>query len=57
MPRMSLLFADVDGTLVIGWSISRSIVEEHGGHLWTTDNSSRGASFHITLPVEGEPLY
>jgi C4-dicarboxylate-specific signal transduction histidine kinase len=41
----------------IGLSISRSIVEEHGGHLWATNNSSRGASFHITLPVEGEPLY
>lgn len=57
MPRISLLLADVDGTLVISLSISRSIVEEHGGHLWATNNSSRGASFHITLPVEGEPLY
>ena len=57
MPRISLLLADADGTLVISLSISRSIVEEHGGHLWATNNSSRGASFHITLPVEGEPLY
>jgi signal transduction histidine kinase len=45
------------GTLVIGSSISRSILEEHGGHLWATNNSSRGASFHIILPIEGEPLY
>jgi signal transduction histidine kinase len=37
----------------IGLSISRSIIEEHGGHLWATDNSSRGAHFHLTLPVEG----
>ena len=37
----------------IGLSISRSIIEEHGGHLWATNNSSRGANFHNTLPIEG----
>jgi signal transduction histidine kinase len=36
----------------IGLSISRSIIEEHGGLLWATSNPSRGANFHLTLPAE-----
>jgi signal transduction histidine kinase len=37
----------------MGLSISRSIVESHSGRLWASDNSSRGASFHVTLPTSG----
>lgn len=39
----------------IGLSISRSIVEAHGGRLWATVNQPHGAAFLLMLPlVEGQ---
>jgi PAS domain S-box-containing protein len=37
--------------LGMGLSISRSIVEAHGGRLWTTPNPDRGVTFRFTLPL------
>lgn len=35
----------------LGLSISRSIVEAHGGKLWATSDKTKGTCFHISLPT------
>jgi PAS domain S-box-containing protein len=37
----------------IGLSLSRSIVEAHGGRLWAEPNLNAGATFSFTVPVYG----
>ena len=39
----------------MGLSISRSIIEAHGGRLWAESNGSSGATFQFTLPTEDRP--
>lgn len=37
--------------LGIGLTISRTIIEAHGGHIWATANAPCGATFGFTLPI------
>jgi signal transduction histidine kinase len=34
----------------LGLSITRQIVEAHGGRIWATNRPSGGAAFHVALP-------
>jgi len=38
----------------IGLSISRSIIEDHGGQFWVTQNPDKGVTFSFTVPIYKE---
>jgi signal transduction histidine kinase len=40
----------------MGLAISRSIIDAHGGRLWTEANDPYGATFQFTLPIAASDL-
>jgi two-component system, LuxR family, sensor kinase FixL len=52
MPNLFQTFYTTKETgMGVGLSISRSIIEAHGGRMWAEANSSGGATFRFTLPA------
>jgi PAS domain S-box-containing protein len=47
-------FTGKEGGLGLGLSISRTIIEDHGGKLWAMPNENQGASFQFLLPTTVE---
>jgi PAS domain S-box-containing protein len=47
-------FTTKEAGMGMGLSISRSIIEAHGGRIWVTANEDAGTTFSFTLPLASE---
>jgi two-component system NtrC family sensor kinase len=47
---------EVGGGTGLGLSICYGIIQQHGGDLWAESNLGEGSSFHIELPILGNPV-
>jgi two-component system CheB/CheR fusion protein len=41
-----------DEGMGVGLSISRTIIEQHGGRIWATPNEGAGVTFRFSLPID-----
>ena len=48
------LTGDGSGLLIMGLSVSRSIIESHDGKLWATPRPQGGTIFQFTIPVHSQ---